>query len=697
MLCQFLLLLCTISYPFLRLHGTSAQEWDVTPSTYCSGSAGSVPLYADASFGFGVTHAECKARCQKDADCKVFSHGQWQVGLTRRFGGHFGEMRCQLYARCQIKHQPKMSVFVRPVPENRKIDHRDILSILQILANVIALINGRFAILSAIISGCQLLLTAYGFSHASTSTGIATAALLTVNLLLLLALHRCRQILHEASADQDLVAAAVADVPPWRQGECQAPAWLRLATVSCITVELICSWSVAASLHKVDAVDKVKLARSLGIIVVWSCASLLTILLTDQRRVATPLVVAFGVFCLMLQGWIASTMNLHRGAIFLEIASHCTAIAALWSCRLTAHRRARCVLDVEMKRDAREQELVSLLVSRVQSRCSDMLDSSRWIAMVDICMSIVVLSMAALSIGKVVDEIIKDEAVLFHLVARGLGISLPKALRHSLVMAISVTLAPLLGHFFLRMHSGIQSLYGSSQYCRVKLMQQLAMETAEWVAAREREMLKKSLTADDQVCLHLEDEKGFDIASGGTMSNPSTSASPMEFSKLDFAAWVDSQAKRLLEYRLGDGWHIDHNFTSEDEARSAFLASDLKEAAGKVKDGASKTPSLRDSLIKKLGIGLCFFICLALICACVIPRVAGKDTAIPSAGSTINRSSKCSEAALKWGGALTAASALMFAVPGVGPAGLAAIELAGAAGIGAGGGVTQLMSCYMGS
>lgn len=49
---------------------------------------------------------------------------------------------------------------------------------------------------------------------------------------------------------------------------------------------------------------------------------------------------------------------------------------------------------------------------------------------------------------------------------------------------------------------------------------------------------------------------------------------------------------------------------------------------------------------------------------------------------------------MHFGGALALGSAVLFAVPGVGPAGLVLMEIAGAAGLGGAGGFGHFYNCY---
>lgn len=742
--CQLLLLLCTLYYPLLR-QAPPPEDWKPIGASYCSNTEGSVPLIEDAQMGFGLTRAECKQKCLEDSECKMFSFGTWQKGVSAKMslglGGHYGETRCQLYAQCAMKSLPKMSVYMKPAPQatSSSLDRADLVSLVQMLANVLLLFNAKLAWLSIAVSACQFLLIAYGIQGAGGSTHSGLAALHAANLLVLSALEwgnrklKALQANHEedASSTSSAVishsseeAARLKDhVPTWRQDECQAPAWLLLPMVLLAAAELIgmlriwnipiCKsrtsasefgltrlWNLLGSTEETCAQQRL-VAWTLSVTTAWCCGVLLIVFLTNQRDAITLLTSCVGVCSLALQACLAFLHPEQAATASFTIPIHCLTLVLLWTSRASSQSRTEDVMEAENKRDPRERELIDLLISQVRSRCHGIVDTSRWMAMVDICMSSLVLSAAVCFVAKGGQDIVNGESVIFNIVGKVTGINLSSALRYSFVTMAVAVLAPLLAHFFLRLRDGLQQLYASSSDCRAKAMQHLAIETAEWIAARESEVIEWSrASGSDLIAVNdwRQAQRPGDQEDELVHRDSTTSCTPLTEPR--FHAWVESQAKDLLKFRLTDQWQLDENFISEAEARSKFLAGDLSRAVNETAErafGATMYPSKVSTRGTSWRRWLFFAVACAVLYAAAVASRSRSEALIPPGIANPQVNATCSQAAMRWGGALAVGSAIVFAVPGVGPVGLAAIELAGAAGIGAGAGITNLISCYTGT
>lgn len=89
-------------------------DWDGVPNTYCSKGGSSVPLQEDDSMGFDMTGTQCRELCHEKPDCRFYTYGRWEKGMSPTFGGYYGKMRCQLYAVCDQKPLKGMTLFVKP-------------------------------------------------------------------------------------------------------------------------------------------------------------------------------------------------------------------------------------------------------------------------------------------------------------------------------------------------------------------------------------------------------------------------------------------------------------------------------------------------------------------------------------------------------------------------------------------------------
>mmetsp|Transcript_9855 Transcript_9855/g.25926 ORF Transcript_9855/g.25926 Transcript_9855/m.25926 type:complete len:371 (+) Transcript_9855:89-1201(+) len=97
-------------------------KWTATTNSYCSKSGGSIAIVDYASMGFGLTSQACRALCLENSACNVYTFGVWKVGLSPRFGGHYGETRCQLYSSCAQREHAGMTLFVKELPPSAWIN-----------------------------------------------------------------------------------------------------------------------------------------------------------------------------------------------------------------------------------------------------------------------------------------------------------------------------------------------------------------------------------------------------------------------------------------------------------------------------------------------------------------------------------------------------------------------------------------------
>lgn len=97
------------------------RQWEVKSDFYCS-KGGSSRLPEDDTKGFGMSAEQCQEKCDDLEECKMYSFGRWEMGLTPKVGGHYGEFRCQHYATCDVKPRTGMSISYKiisyePVPQ----------------------------------------------------------------------------------------------------------------------------------------------------------------------------------------------------------------------------------------------------------------------------------------------------------------------------------------------------------------------------------------------------------------------------------------------------------------------------------------------------------------------------------------------------------------------------------------------------
>lgn len=131
------------------------MDWDGVPHTYCSKGGSSVPLQEDDSMGFDMTGTQCRELCHEKTDCRFYTYGRWEKGLSPKFGGYYGKMRCQLYAVCDQKPLKGVTLFVKPgIPGAEKKAEA---------------LNNRLLVPVLVASGLVLAAVAYQFGRSSST------------------------------------------------------------------------------------------------------------------------------------------------------------------------------------------------------------------------------------------------------------------------------------------------------------------------------------------------------------------------------------------------------------------------------------------------------------------------------------------------------------------------------------------------
>lgn len=458
--------------------------------------------------------------------------------------------------------------------------------------------------------------------------------------------------------------------------------------------------------------------------------------------VAVALLPAFRDRLLFLAHVLGSTLIVALAALVAQggasagmsavMMGHALSMLFLVSMDTERRNRTREVLAAERGRDEREKELIALLVDQVRARADGMVDASRWSAIVNIVLSGTALCALALTARGVALEAVPGGGVL-PLAGRVLGVNVHATLQYSLISVSIIVLSPLLVYFLFRFREGVLRLHTARAHGRAHALKDIAMRTAEWVAERERQLLvgpqvgklpslgysAEQTTHELPSCGDASQEP--DLAGTGSAdgSEPSVQGcedpaeeqfvfaagaqrpsreSPLLPSGEEFRGWVHAQARRLLEHRLGEEpWSLDHDFVTEEEAGQQQLPEGLRwpdcltrttqeaEADGEDSSGEDFCSGWRGFLA-------CTTAAAAFLLVCAWFVHAGGP---PSPADSQEQRRSCPATALGWGGALAAGSAALLSVPGVGLPGLAAVKVASALGLGAGGVLTQLLRCWI--
>jgi len=388
-------------------------------------------------------------------------------------------------------------------------------------------------------------------------------------------------------------AASVLKVPVWRQDDCEAPGWLVLALSACtvaqifVLAELTEAARCKAELknawaHRLFGVPEVRQAcppRTLTVLALlvacgWAAALLLAVLPTSFRNNATKLALGIGILALSLRFSLAfSDASLDIAALNPTIMIQIVAIFLVYE--LGAFRRDRTaeVLEEEAQRPAREQELVKLLTAYVQPYYKDLLASSNWSSTVDLCLNGGILITFVLVIFRVRQDISVD-ALLPAILANVLGLNVPLVLCYGFLALFSTPFLPLLVYFFRGVDGALRRLRLGAGRSRARALQRIAVQTAKLVATREQELRDLlSVCSDD-----MSDEVGTGTAildrfgttpSIAKATDGNRTPKWAQLGENGFRRWVDTQAQRLVDYRLGEAWQVDAELISETEAEQA--------------------------------------------------------------------------------------------------------------------------------
>lgn len=736
----------------------------------------------DDGYGFGIGIEECRSKCLQHEDCKSYSHGEWQRGVGNiewwpaMLGGRLGVIRCQLYSHCVLVKDPerKMSIYMKPTIL-RGLSREDLPWLLQMVANMLALFKSRFACIAAVFSAFEWGSQAGsldGLPHFPTPGAVLHASSLLFLVLLEFGNHQTASEKNQ-KADEDMHKDVASDVyqhkskavvlarvssrseglalcssvPSWREEECRTPPYKLLAIVMLailgspglmsIAKMPICPTAQRPSVGWLESLTARALALFartreevcapqmlvlplITLTVLWWCAILLIVFLSNQSDAMMLPTCSIGIIIFALQVGLAFTYASHRPlSTMLGAFMHCLVLALLIHCRVERQKERKRIMDAEKKREGREQDLIALLIDRVQQPCQALVNSSRWASMVNICMSVLVLTAAFCGVVQVGEDIVRNRGIMQTL---GLlvGFDFAACVRYCIMLAALAVGAPLLSHFFLRMLNGMQELFSSSSQHQAEKLKQLAVGTAEWVAQTERHILRAEENIADVEYVTVRASASRHGLAGSHETSAVTldvAESTRRLKKPEFYDWIEDNAQRALAYRLDtESCRLDALFAREEEMKERFgedlhraanltsanIGSLFKETATLGGKGASDIISNVSGAgtvgtLVKLGLyTLLGGVLLAL--AWMASRAMTSSSARGSGNSTSSDASSanpaCTEGAMQFGGALAIGSAVMFAVPGVGLPGLAALELAGAAGLGGASGFGHFWNCY---
>lgn len=716
----------------------------------------------DDSDGFGVTFEECRSKCLQHEDCKSYSHGEWQKGffnvesLPPLLGGRLGVERCQLYSHCVVVKDPKMKMAIYMKPTIlRGLGRQDIPWLLQMVTNMFVLFESRFTCIAAVITAFE-----WG-SQACSTDGLPRmptpgAVLHASSFLFLVMLELSnRQTLSEENQKAEktihkevlrkseaVVLAHVSNlaegltlrssVPSWREQECRTPPYKLLCIVMCAILEspelmrianmAICpvaggvGWleSLTARALALFARSRVEVCAPqmlvlpiITLTILWWCAILLIVSLSNQGDAMMLPTCSLGIIIFALQVGLALTHASQRPvSTMVGAAMHFLVLALLFHCWVERRRERKRIMDAEKKREGREQDLIALLIDRVQPRYQTLVNSSRWAAMVKICMSVVFLTVSFYGVVQVGEDIVNDHGIM-QVLGSLIGFNLAKAVRRLIMFGGFAIGGPLLSHFFLTMLSGMQDLCSCSSLYEAEKLKQLAVQTAEWVAQTERRILRTEDNIPDGTYV---------IVRAPTLRHDVVEIA-RKYKRPEFDVWVEDMAQRALAYRLDEeSWSLDELFAREEESKRKF-GEDFRRAADQTSANIGSLFKVTGALGERCavcihrnmsGVGMLGRLikfslyvllgCVLLGIALMASRASTSSSARGSSHSTSVDASlanpACADGAMYFGGALAVGSAVLFAVPGVGPAGLALMEIAGAAGIGGAGGFGHFYNCY---
>merc|ERR1712166_490727 len=120
-----------------------------------------------------------------------------------------------------------------------------------------------------------------------------------------------------------------------------------------------------------------------------------------------------GIITLVLQVGLAFTFTSQRPvSTILGTAMHALALALVFHCRAERASELKRIIAAERKLETREQDLIALLIDTVQPRNRALVNSSRWEAMINICVSALVLSASFFGVMQVGQDVVRDEGIM---------------------------------------------------------------------------------------------------------------------------------------------------------------------------------------------------------------------------------------------------------------------------------------------
>lgn len=700
--------------------GNPPEAWGYVAKARCSMSKGSVPVETDSSHGFDISQGECKSKCLNNTDCHMYSHGRWTRGLSPPFGYH-GKLRCQLYRKCERETQAGVTVWYKPLPPERSTgvtwhgqSHSMILLCLaQTTVHVIAVACSDW---SGVCCGLAAMLLAMEVEIASNIKSSAPQlALHAVAALLLFMMNRCTKAVDHGDVK---VNGRMARLPSWRRNECQPPAWMSWAL-------FMFSWPQMLVLEHVGNVmpcavgtraspDWLRMfgvsgsgvgvcpSRTwqavavfvFGLACTWTVA-LLAVMLSNGQGTCCVVAEIVGLaalasrLCLSLGGpWPEGVCRLA-----LTVVTHGVCLLLLREMRMWIREKVEELHDAEASRPERERQLVKLLFDYVEPHCQELSAHDDWSTCVDICLyggAIFAVSLVAAKVDSHVFVSMWWSRPLANL----LGLDVSSVLRYGLLATAISCSSPILVHTFLAIRRALQQLRLGAARGHAFKLRWAAVKTAEWVHSKEVALgalyshSPKTPLGDENP--HMPDRNTTKLE---RIAHSLRDRFPEE--ELMRRA-VDEQGLQLMHRRLGEASGQLH--FSEDEMGGLRDQADSLEQAARA--SATQVLEIQGSVLRALlgtkwlwrGLALCLIV--GAIWALVwwdaqSAAIGAHVSAHVSPNVTAEKPHRdCGDSA-RLGGMLTIGAAALFAIPGVGPAGLAAVELAAAIGIGAGGGAVD--------
>lgn len=452
----------------------------------------------------------------------------------------------------------------------------------------------------------------------------------------------------------------------------ETPDWLRLLWVSGTDAGICPSriWQAFAVFAFVSAC-------------VWTIV-LLKIMLSNGQGSCSAVAEIIGLtalasrLCLSLGGpW---PEGVHRLA--LTVVTHGVSLLLLREMRTHIKKTVEELHQAEASRPERERQLVKLLFDYVEPHCRELSACNDWSACVDICLyggAIFAVSVVAAKV---------DAQVFINMwwsrpLANWLGLDVSAMLRYGLLATGISCSSPLLVHTFLATKRALQQLRLGDARARAFKLRWSAVKTAEWVHMKELALV--ALYKHSPSMLSGEEEV-LRLPSCTRIALSLRDRFPEE--ELMRTA-VKEQGLQLMHRRLGEAAGELH--FSEDEMGGLRGQADSLEKAARA--SATHVLQTQSSVVRLLvGTKWLWRVLAVFMIAGGVWAMLWWDAQSATIGAQVsphvapeNLRRNCGDSA-RLGGMLAIGAAALFAVPGVGPAGLAAVELTAALGIGVGGG-----------